>query len=77
MILSQPQQMIKGDRKAKLIAAFSELLTSTDKEINELAHDLAFYAYFSTYDQNVRNSFFDLVPPRFRQQYDRSLKHVL
>lgn len=77
MILSQPQQMIKGDRKSKLIAAFSELLTSTDKEINELAHDLAFYAYFSTYDQNVRNSFFDLVPPRFRQQYDRSLKHVL
>lgn len=77
MLLSQPQHLVKGDRKARLIAAFSELLTSTDENVNKLAHDLAIYAYFSTYDQNVRNSFFDIVPARFRQQYDRSLKHVL
>lgn len=77
MLLAQAQHLVKGDRKARLIAAFSELLTSSDEKVNKLAHDLAIYAYFSTYDQNVRNSFFDIVPARFRQQYDRSLKHVL
>jgi hypothetical protein len=39
--------------------------------------DLVFYAYYSSYDQNVVNSFFDLVPPQYRKQYDLSLAKAL
>ena len=42
-----------------------------------LARDVAFYAYYSTYDTNTVNSFFDLVPPEFRVQYDLSMRKAL
>uniref|UniRef100_A0AAU8BA68 Uncharacterized protein n=1 Tax=Dulem virus 42 TaxID=3145760 RepID=A0AAU8BA68_9CAUD len=77
MLLAESQYITKGTRKGRLIAAFGELLTSPNKEVRKLAEDLAFYAYFSTYDQNVSNSFFDLVPPRFRQQYDKALGYMI
>ena len=59
------------------MAGFDQLLSSEDEEIRNLAQDLAFYAYFSTYDQNVVNGFFDLVPPDYRKQYDAALKYAL
>jgi len=52
-------------------------LQHRNPEIRKLAEDLAFYAYYSTYDQNTSNSFFDLVPFEYRKQYDLSLKMYL
>jgi hypothetical protein len=59
------------------MAGFDQLLSSSDDEIRKLAEDLVFYAYFSTYDQNTVNSFFDLVPPDYRKQYDAALRYAL
>ena len=77
MLLSMSQTEMNGDQKRQLISAFSQLLSHKNPEIRNLARDLAFYAYFSTYDQNTANSFFDLVPAQYRAQYDKSLKQVL
>jgi len=45
------------------MASFAQLLNSEVEEVRDIAMDLVFYAYYSSYDQNVVNSFFDLVPP--------------
>jgi len=66
-----------SNKKNKLVASFAQLLSSSIPEVRQLAEDLAFYAYYSYYDQDVRNSFFDLVPPPYREQYDRALKDTL
>ena len=42
-----------------------------------LAEDLALFAYYSTFDSNTTNSFFDLVPTPRRSQYDEALSHAL
>jgi len=42
-----------------------------------LAEDLALFAYYSTFDSNTVNSFFDLVPTPRRTQYDESLSKAL
>lgn len=64
-------------KKSKMVASFAQLLSSNIPEVKELADDLAFYSYYSMYDQDVRNSFFDLVPPEYREQYDEALKFTL
>nr|DAS39585.1 MAG TPA: hypothetical protein [Caudoviricetes sp.] len=66
-----------ANTKRKLVTAFNQLLVSEDETIRQLAEDLAFYAYYSSYDQNVVNSFFELVPYSLRRQYDTSLKRAL
>jgi hypothetical protein len=53
--------------KRKLISSFAQLLASEVDEVRELAEDLMFYAYYSQYDQNTINSFFDLVPVPYRR----------
>lgn len=45
-----------------LISAFDDLLNHEDEFIRDFAEDLAMYAYFSTYDNNSVNNFFNLVP---------------
>ena len=45
-----------------LISAFDDLLNHEDEFIRNFAEDLAMYAYFSTYDNNSVNNFFNLVP---------------
>jgi hypothetical protein len=45
------------------MASFAQLLNSQSEDVADIARDLVFYAYYSSYDQNVVNSFFDLVPP--------------
>lgn len=77
MLLSTSQMNVSSYIKRQLMAGFDQLLNSEDEEIRQLAEDLAFYAYFSTYDQNVVNGFFDLVPPDYRKQYDSSMKYAL
>ena len=76
-ILSQSQMNTSANTKRKLVTAFNQLLVSEDETIRQLAEDLAFYAYYSSYDQNVVNSFFELVPYSLRRQYDTSLKRAL
>ena len=63
--------------RRKLMASFAQLLNSEVEEVRDIAMDLVFYAYYSSYDQNVVNSFFDLVPPQYRKQYDLSLAKAL
>lgn len=77
LLLTQPQTMLSSPVKIQLQFGFDQLLRSSNDEIRQLANDLAYYAYFSTYDQNTSNSFFDLVPPEFRKQYDVALKRTL
>ena len=77
MLLSTSQMNVSTYTKRQLMAGFDQLLSSSDDEIRKLAEDLVFYAYFSTYDQNTVNSFFDLVPPDYRKQYDAALKYAL
>lgn len=77
MMLSTSQMNVSTYTKRQLMSGFDQLLSSEDEEIRKIAEDLAFYAYFSTYDQNVVNGFFDLVPPDYRKQYDSALKYAL
>lgn len=85
IILSENQITQSDNKKAIMMGAFYQLLTYSehgsndvrDQEIRSLARDIALYAYYSTYDTNESNSFFDLVPTMFRKQYDESLKHAL
>lgn len=76
-ILAQSQMNTSSNTKRKLVTAFNQLLVSEDETIRQLAEDLAFYAYYASYDQNVVNSFFELVPYSLRRQYDTSLKRAL
>lgn len=62
------------DVKPLLTAYWNELLTHNNKEVRELARDLAVYAYYQTYDTNTANNLTDLIPPKFRSQYDKALK---
>ena len=73
MLLKKSQMQIAVEDKQILVSAFDALLRHKSKEVRRLAREVAFYAYYSTYDQNSTFSFFDLVPAYFRQQYDKAL----
>lgn len=75
--LSQSLMDKDSQSKRKLIASFAQLLASEVDEVKEIAEDLMFYAYYSQYDQNTANSFFDLVPTPYRKQYDDALSVCL
>ena len=77
MILSHSQTDNRNQDEIKLQAAFGQLLEHPNERVRKLAEDLAFYAFYSTYDQNVVNSFFHLVPAQYRRQYDKSLAVAL
>ena len=64
-------------QKSVLRSAFDQLFRSPSLRIRMLAEDLALFAYYSTFDSNTTNSFFDLVPTPRRSQYDESLSHAL
>ena len=74
MLLKNSQTENKSSDERRLISAFAQLLEHPNEEVRQLAQDIAFYAYFSTYDQNIANSFFHLVPYEYRKQYDIALK---
>ena len=73
MLLAESQMDVSGNMKRRFITAFSQLLQHSNPNIRQLAQDLAFFAYYASYDQNTPGSFFDLVPPAYRAQYDKSL----
>lgn len=88
IILSDSQMNVDGQFKDKAYSAFQELLelTTTSKEefdqnmvksINQLAKDLILYSYYTTYNNNTTNSFFDVVPIEYRGQYDGSISKTL
>ena len=75
--LIHSQMSTDQDKKAILSSAMYQLLTHPSKKVRQLIRDVILYAYYSTYDQNTRNSFMDIVPYEFRKQYDMSLKEGL
>lgn len=77
MLLAKSSFGITGQEESTLVSAFNDLLENRNPIIRRLARDLAFYAYYSAYDTNGVNSFFKFVPAKYRQQYDRALKHAL
>lgn len=77
LLLKTPNIKLGIDTKQMLVSAFDQLLSSPNENIKALANDIAFYAYYSSYDTNGTNSFFDLVPPKYRKQYDSSLRLAL
>lgn len=77
MLLAKSSFGITGQEESTLVSAFNNLLENRNPIIRRLARDLAFYAYYSAYDTNGVNSFFKFVPAKYRQQYDRALKHAL
>ena len=77
IMLNESQMNTDLDKKDVLMSSFYQLLTHPNKNVRMLARDVAFYAYYSTYDTNTVNSFFDLVPPEFRVQYDLSMRKAL
>lgn len=77
MLLAKSSFGISKQEESSLVSAFNELLENPVDEVRKLARDLVFYSYYSTYDQNGPQSFFNLVPAYYRQQYDRALKDAL
>lgn len=76
-VLSTNQMKVNQSKKQILSSAFSQLLSYQDENVRQLAEDLAFYAYYSSYDQNRVDAFFDLVPVEYRAQYDKALMFAL
>ena len=77
LLLKSSQMDIAEQEKQLLTSAFEQLLSHEDLSVRRLARDIARFAYFSTYDQNTVNSFFDLVPTQYRVQYDQALAYGL
>lgn len=77
MLLRHSQTENKSSEERRLISAFAQLLEHPEEDVRNLARDIAFYAYFSNYDQNTADSFFHLVPSEYRRQYDAALKNSL
>jgi hypothetical protein len=77
LLLKSSQMNLAEQQKAILVSAFEQLLSHEDINVRRLARDIARFAYFSSYDQNTVNSFFDLVPPTYRIQYDKALAYGL
>lgn len=88
IVLSSSQMDVDAQFKDELYSAFDELLnmsTTSDspdmqklaKRIRELAKDIVLYAYYSSYNNNDVNSFFDSIPLRYRFRYDNALRNVL
>lgn len=77
MLLAKSSYGITGQEESRLVSAFNDLLENNEPRIRRLARDLAFYAYYSSYDTNGVHSFFKFVPAYYRQQYDKVLKFAL
>lgn len=77
LLLKSSQMNLAEQQKAILVSSFEQLLNHDDINVRRLARDIARFAYFSSYDQNTVNSFFDLVPPAYRIQYDKALAYGL
>lgn len=88
IVLSSSQMDVDGQFKDELYSAYDELLnmsTTSDnpkmqelaERIRELAKDLVLYSYYSSYNNNDVNTFFDSIPLPYRLRYDNALRNVL
>lgn len=77
MMLSKTQMNVGVEQKQRLMSAFDQLLSHPSERVRRVARDLAIYAYYSTYDTNSAYSFSDIIPPKYRRQYDRALSLAL
>lgn len=77
MMLSKTQMNVGVEQKQRLMSAFDQLLSHPSEKVRRIARDLALYAYYSTYDTNSAYSFSDIIPPKYRQQYDKALRIAL
>lgn len=88
IVLSDSQMNVDGQFKDKAYSALEELLELTTastnsfdqsmvRQINQLAKDLIIYSYYTTYNNNTPNSFFDAIPVEYRSQYDNSISQML
>lgn len=77
MMLSKTQMNVGVEQKQRLMSAFDQLLSHPSERVRKVARDLAIYAYYSTYDTNSAYSFSDIIPPKYRRQYDRALSLAL
>lgn len=88
IVLSSSQMDVDAQFKDELYPAYDELLnmsTTSDnpkmqelaERIRELAKDIILYSYYSSYNNNGVNTFFDLTPLRYRFRYDNALRNVL
>jgi hypothetical protein len=88
IVLSSSQMDVDAQFKDELYSAYDELLnmsTTSDnpkmqelaERIRELAKDIVLYSYYSSYNNNGVNTFFDLTPLRYRFRYDNALRNVL
>lgn len=73
LLLKKTNRNTEYSEKNKLISAFDFLLRNQTPNIRRLARDIAIYAYYSTYNTNKFNTFFDVVPGYYRKQYDEAL----
>lgn len=77
-IFLQDNQMNNNKRQERsLISAFAQLLEHSNDDIRQLARDLVFFSYYSSYDQNSMDTFFHLVPPEYRRQYDLTIRRSI
>lgn len=65
------------DVKSNLRIAWQNLIDHPNEEVSNFAKDLILYAYYSKYDQNTPGSFFDIVPQKYRKQYDDALRNAM
>lgn len=73
LLLKKTNRNTTMHEKNKLISAFDFLLKSNIPGIRRIARDIAVFSYYSTYNTNKYNTFFDLVPAEYRKQYDDAL----
>jgi hypothetical protein len=73
LLLKKTNRNTESSEKNRLISAFDFLLHNSTPNIRRLGRDLAIYAYYSTYNTNKHNTFFDVVPMYYREQYDQAL----
>ena len=76
LALSAPQMDLSISDKTILTSAFDQLLISNDPLVSRVAEDLVLYGYYNSYDQGGVNSYFDIVPAKYRQQYDIALSRA-
>lgn len=79
IILSESSMNNDYDRENQLITAFAQLLEDTDDTIRNFAEDLVKYAYITSYDERGVNSFFHLVPLKYKidNGYVANIREVL
>lgn len=73
LLLKKTNRSTSSFEKNKFISSMNFLLSHNIETIRRLARDIAIYAYYSTYNTNTSSSFFDLIPPTYRKQYDDAL----